>query len=125
MANSALARMGKLAVECVKDPRRPSFWIEPEGRFICPKGKEARAKAADQIAGIAISQPAARIDPRFKLVFLTVAIGTLLFTLMCIGLVLATTGELPPARKELLQSILTMAKVGFGALGGLLGGKAV
>jgi hypothetical protein len=125
MANSALAKMGKLAIECVKDPRRPSFWLEAEKRFICPKGEEDQAKAADRVAHTAIPQPAARIDPRFKLVFLTVAIGTLLFTLICVGLVLATTGELPPARKELVQSILTMAKVGFGALGGLLGGKVV
>jgi hypothetical protein len=125
MANSAVARMGKLAVECIKDPRRPSFWLEAEGRFICPKGKEAQANAADRVTQTAISQPAARIDPKFKLIFLTVAIGTLLFTLICVVLVLASTGELPPARKELVQSILTMAKIGFGALGGLLGGKVV
>jgi hypothetical protein len=125
MANNAVVKMGKLAVECVKDPGRPSFWLETEGRFICPKGKEAQAKAADRVADSATLQPAARVDPRFKLIFLTVAVGTLLFTLICVGLVFASTGELPSAQKELVQSLLTMAKIGFGALGGLLGGKVV
>lgn len=124
MAKNALGTMGKVAAECIKDPGRPSFWLEAEGRYICPKGREARAEAVGRLAHAAVSE-SARIDPRFKLVFLTVAVGTLLFTLICVALTWATTGELPTARKELIQSLLTMAKIGFGAIAGLLGGKVL
>jgi hypothetical protein len=69
--------------------------------------------------------PSPRIDPKFKLVFLTAASGTLLFTLICVALHLVTTGEPPPARKEFIEGMLTMAKIGFGAIVGLLGGKVL
>lgn len=124
MAASAVSTMGKAGAECVKNPGRPSFWIAAERRYICPDGDEARPPATGQIDHAAV--PASgRIDPKFKLVFLTAAGGTLLFTLTCVALQLATKGELPPAQKELSDSILTMAKIGFGAIVGLLGGKVL
>jgi hypothetical protein len=117
MAKSVLSTMGKAAVQCLKNPGRPSFWVEDEGRYICPDENEVgRIEHTTALS-------AGRLDPRFKLVFLTAASGTLLFTLICVAINLTTNGDLPPARKELTESILTMAKIGFGAIVGLLGGK--
>jgi hypothetical protein len=124
MAQLTLGKIGRVAAECVKHPGRPSFLLESEGRYICPKGNEPRLAAVGPIADTAVSA-SARIDPRFKLVFLTAAAGTCLFTLICVALHLATTGEPPPARKELIEGMLTMAKIGFGAIVGLLGGKVL
>jgi hypothetical protein len=124
MANSALAKRGKLAAECVKQPRRPSFWLEAEGRYICPKGLEARAEAADRIAHTAVSE-STRIDPRFKLVFLTVAIGTLLFTLICVHWSSLQLENFRQHDKSYFKASSPWRRWGFGALGGLLGGKVV
>jgi hypothetical protein len=110
MAKSVLSTMGKAAVQCLKNPGRPSFWVEAEGRYICPDENEVgRIEHTTALS-------AGRLDPRFKLVFLTAASGTLLFTLICVAINLTTNGDLPPARKELTESILTMAKIGFGAI---------
>jgi len=96
--------------------------MEAEGRYVCPDESSAYLRAKESQANTQ-GLPSDRLDPKFKLVFLTAAIGTLLFTLICVVLHLATTGEPPPARKELIEGLLTMAKVGFGAIVGLLGGK--
>jgi hypothetical protein len=122
MDTNKLGKMGKVAAECLKKPGRPSFWVEREGRYICPEEGDLR-HVTNQTTQTSLST-AERIDPKFKLVFLTAAIGTFLFTLICVAVHLLTNGELPPGRKELSDSLLTMAKVGFGAVAGMLGGKA-
>ena len=66
-----------------------------------------------------------QLDPKFKLVFLTAAAGTLFFTLLCVAIHLTTTGDLPPAKDKFVDGMLTMAKVGFGGIVGLLGGKVL
>lgn len=124
MDASALDRMGKIALECVKKPNRPSFWLEGEGTYICPERNEVHSEDRPRFAP-STGQKSERIDAKFKLVFITAAVGTIMFTLICVTLHLATNGELPPARKELSDSILTMAKIGFGAIVGMLGGKAL
>ncbi|HEV8482413.1 MAG TPA: hypothetical protein VGV87_02550 [Blastocatellia bacterium] len=124
MGRSALSAIGTVAAACMKHPRRPSLWLEAEGRYVCPDEAEAYAQAERMEAKIDAA-PSPRIDPKFKLVFLTAASGTLLFTLICVALHLVTTGEPPPARKEFIEGMLTMAKIGFGAIVGLLGGKVL
>jgi hypothetical protein len=116
--------MGKAAAECLKNPGRSSYWLEAEGRYICPEGNELhRANTASP--GHVAALQSKELDPKFKLVFLTAAAGTFLFTLICVAIHLLTNGELPQARKELSDGILTMAKIGFGAIVGLLGGKVL
>ena len=124
MASRLLGRMAKVATECVEHPRRPSFWIDVEGRYVCPTEYPRRTPAAELTLPIHASE-VMRIEPKFKLVFLTSVVGTLLFTLICVGLHLATTGEPPPLREKLVDNFFTMAKVGFGAIVGLLEGKAL
>jgi hypothetical protein len=54
------------------------------------------------------------------LVFLTAAGGTLLFVILCVVLTLATKGAPPLLLEKLVESILTMAQIGFGAVVGHL-----
>ena len=91
---------------------------------MCPD--EANAYAlAERAHENAATAPSARLDPKFKLVLPDGDGGTVLFTLICVALHLATKGEPPPARKEFIEGMLTMAKIGFGAIVGLLGGKVL
>jgi hypothetical protein len=115
MAKTVLRAIGKVATECIRRPGQPSLWLEAEGRYVCPDEANAYALAAKSQEN-ADTAPSARLDPKFKLVFLTATGGTVLFTLICVALHLATTGEPPPPRKEFIEGMLTMAKIGFGAL---------
>jgi hypothetical protein len=124
MGGNEIVTMGKAAAECLKNPGRPSYWLESEGRYICPEENDTRRTTA-AFPDRAVAPQPKELDPRFKLVFLTAATGTLLFTLICVTIHLVTNGELPPARKELSDGIFTMAKIGFGAIVGLLGGKVL
>jgi hypothetical protein len=124
MAETALRAIGKVATECIRRPGQPSLWLEAEGRYVCPDEGKAYAQA-ERSHEKADTAPSPRLDPKFKLVFLTATGGTVLFTLICVALHLATTGEPPPARKEFIEGMLTMAKIGFGAIVGLLGGKVL
>lgn len=124
MKSGSFAALGKVAAECVKHPGRPSLWLEAERRYVCPD--EAHAYAVAEKTQAAMESGATpRLDPKFKLVFLTAAAGTLLFTAICVVLHLVTTGEPPPAREKFIDGMLTMAKIGFGAIVGLLGGKVL
>lgn len=124
MAKVALHSIGKVATECIKHPGQPSLWHKAHKRYVRPDEPGAYAEA-ERLHESSDSSPSPRLDPRFKLVFLTTVAGTILFTIICVGLHLATTGEPPPARKEFIESMLTMVKIGFGAVVGLLGAKVV
>ena len=65
------------------------------------------------------------VSPVFKLVFLTAAGGTILFVLMCFGVHLLTAGVMPSATEKLVDGLLDMAKIGFGAVVGLFGGQTL
>jgi hypothetical protein len=116
--------IASVATACIRHPGQPSLWLDAEGRYVCPDEAEAYARAQKAPATAEIPPPP-RVDPRFKLVFLTATLGTILFTLICIVLHLAKTGKPPEEGKELIEGMLTMAKVGFGAIVGLLGGKVM
>jgi hypothetical protein len=63
------------------------------------------------------------INPQFKLVFLTAVGGTALFIVLCLVLSLIAGKTPPPLFEKVIMGFFDMAKVGFGALVGLLGGK--
>lgn len=115
--------MAGVATECLTRPGQPSFWIESEGRYICLRELEDRSGPEGGVPTAASETD--RLDPKFKLVFWASVVGTLLFTSICVALHLATTGEPPPLREKLIENFFTMANVGFGAIVGLLGGKAL
>jgi hypothetical protein len=124
-----LAEMKNIAEECIKHPRRISIWSDAEGRYICPDNLSALATAPSAAIQAPLAGGAAQrvptINPVFKLVFFTAAAGTVFFTLLCVVLHLVTDGAPPPLMEKLIQSMLDLVKVGFGAIVGLLGGKAL
>jgi len=113
----------KIAQECVRTPRKVSVWSNELNRYVCRDDPEFRqAVAAQALAKNNVHPP---LSPAFKLVFLTAAGGTLLFVLMCFGVHLLTGGVMPSATEKLVEGMLDMAKIGFGAVVGLLGGQTL
>ena len=120
--------MANIASQCVKNPTRPSILVPELGSYICPDSRQgqrvlAETKGSPNPAS-ALPSPL-RIDPQFKLVFLTAAVGSLFFVIICVGLHLYTDGQPPAALAKLIDGLLDMAKIGFGAAVGLLGAKAM
>lgn len=119
--------MALIAAECVKHPRRKSIWLPDEGRYVCPDSEDARryyermAEAQQRQTPPDAVNPS--LDPQFKLVFQTAAGGTLLFVTLCVVLTLAAGKEPPPLFEKVVLSIFDLAKIGFGAAVGLIGGK--
>lgn len=118
-----LAKMARVAAECIKEPGRTSVWSKAEGKYVCSKDPEYKKAIAEQSADVSVAHPP--INPAFKLVFLTAAGGTLLFVLICVATHALTGGEMPTATAKLIDGLLDMAKIGFGAVAGLLGGQTL
>lgn len=117
--------MKDLAVACFKNPGRSLVWVSQQGKYLCPDSEEfslARGQqGVEAEPGVAEAQRPP-IDSKFSLIFVTAAVGTLLFTVLCVSLHLITDGEPPPAMGKLIDGMFDLVKIGFGALVGLLGG---
>jgi hypothetical protein len=106
--------MAAIAVECARAPGRASVWAERHGRYFCEKHPRfAQAKSENTSR--------APINATFKLVFLTSAGGTLLFVLICVVTTIAAGQNMPDPLYVLIRGIMDLAKIGFGAVVGLLG----
>ena len=117
-----LGQMVKVATECVKTPGRMSVWSERLGKYVCSDDPQYTQALEEQIANItAAPQP---LSPMFKSVFLAVLGGTLLSMVLCVTLALAAGREPPPLADQLVHRLFDLAKIGFGAIVGLLGGRA-
>jgi hypothetical protein len=114
-----------IATECLLHPNRRSVWSPEFGRYVCVDSKEDTAvKAADEYhSQVQASSAHPPLNPQFKLVFLTAAIGTLLFVLLCFGMTMAAGKTPPPLFEKVVMGFFDLAKIGFGAVVGLLGGK--
>jgi hypothetical protein len=122
MEANMIAEMANIAAECLTTPSRSSVWSTQTGRYVCvdtPEGKEALARLTARDAP-SIHTP---INPQFKLVFLTAVGGTVLFIVLCLVLSLIAGKQPPPLFEKVILGFFDMAKIGFGALVGLLGGK--
>jgi hypothetical protein len=120
---SMVQDMIAVAVACAARPGHVSVWSERLGKYICAKDPAFKEAAANQTPEIVAAHPA--INPTFKLVFLTAAIGTALFTMLCVLIHVFTKQPLPSLTDKLFDALLSMAQIGFGAIVGLLGGRSI
>jgi len=116
--------MAQIAAECFRTPRQLSVWSPKLGNYVCPDVEkeqavvpETRLRVTTEIA----KHPS--INPQFKLVFLTSVIGTFMFAVLCLVLTFAAGKEPPQLFEKVIMGFFDLAKIGFGAVVGLLGGK--
>jgi len=88
--------MARIAAECVKEPGKASIWSAERGEYVCVTSEEGHILLIRLKDGTARPTPThPPISPQFKLVFLTAAIGTLFFVVLCLVLTLIA-GKEPP-----------------------------
>jgi hypothetical protein len=120
---SLTKRIASAAAECVRTPGRISIWSESHGRYICSEHPDFDRLATKQQD--ASAQGHAPLGATFKLVFLTAAVGTVLFTLICVTTTLLAGRNPPPLLQEVVRALADLAKIGFGAIVGMLGGQSL
>ena len=69
--------------------------------------------------------PSTAVASNFKLVIGLVFAGTMLFVLLAVGLSVYNVGKPDDGIKSLIDKLVSLANIGFGAMVGLLGGKAI
>lgn len=114
--------MTNIAAECLKTPKRSSIWSPQLGQYVCVTTPEGQQALAQQPQAVQAAHPPP-ISPQFKMVFLTAAGGTLLFAVICLVVSLMAGREPPPLVEKITMGFFDLAKIGFGAVVGLLGGK--
>jgi hypothetical protein len=120
-----IADLAAMVAECVKNPGKQSVWSADLGKYVCLEGTQEATPALE------VSAPKVRrrgaenppLSPQFKLVFLTAAGGTFLFVLICLGMTLVAGKNPPPLFEKVIMGFFDLAKIGFGAAVGLLGGQ--
>jgi hypothetical protein len=115
-----IGKMAAVAVECTRAPGKKSVWSERLQRFVCEDEAEFNLVRDQPHQG---HVPA--ISPKFKLVFLTAAGGTLFFFLVCIGMHIAMGKAMSPPLTQIIDRTFDLVKIGFGAVVGMLGSKAL
>lgn len=121
-----LKDIAEIAAECVKHPTRKSVWSPKKKEYVCPRSEELAEYESESKAAVARGESVATkppINAQFKLVFLAAVGGTLLFTLICVTLHLVTQGKPPESLDKFISGLFDLAKIGFGAIVGLLGAQ--
>jgi hypothetical protein len=118
-----IREMTAVAAECIKTPGKQSVWSPQLGRYVCPNELAWPEAVAAQSVSAQTAHPP--ISPQFKLVFLTAATGTFVFVLICLVLSLVAGREPPPLLEKIIMGFFDLAKIGFGAVVGLLGGRQI
>lgn len=126
-----LNEMVNIVATCFGDPRRPAIWSPALRKYVCPTSQEgaqaiaedAKLQASVPTVAVVIRPPP--IDTQFKLVFVTATIGTFFFIIVCVVTTIAAGKSPPELLTELVRAMADLAKIGFGAIVGLLGGKSL
>jgi hypothetical protein len=116
-----ITEMANIAAECLKTPTRSSVWSATLGKYVCVDTSEGKEALAQTSVVETVAHPP--INPQFKLVFVTATSGTVIFIVLCLVLSLLAGKEPPPLFEKIILGFFDMAKIGFGAVVGLLGGK--
>jgi hypothetical protein len=109
-----------IAGECIQNPRQRGVWSPEVNQYVCPDTEEGQRVTLDYQAS---GHPP--ISPEFKLVFIAATAGTILFTALCIGLTLLSGEQLPDLLEKVIMGLFDLAKIGFGAIVGVLGAKRI
>jgi hypothetical protein len=115
--------MANIANECLLKPRTRSIWSGSLRKYVCEDSEEGHLARAQQSTRNHAQHPP--ISPTFKFVFRWSFAGTLLFVGLCIVLSLVAGREPPPLFEKVIMATFDLAKIGFGAIVGLLGAKHV
>ncbi len=115
--------MTVIAAECARTPGRVSIWSGRLGKYVCSRDPAFQQALAEQSDNAVVAH--APISASFKLVFLTAAGGTLLFVAICVTTTLLAGREPPPLLEKMITSLFDLAKIGFGAVVGLLGAQTL
>ena len=116
-----LSELVNIASECLRKPNSTSVWSPRLKKYVCEDVDEGRVAINEHpVQAEPVPPP---INRTFKFVFLWSFGGTLLFVALCICLSLAAGREPPPLFEKIIMATFDLAKIGFGAVVGLLGGK--
>jgi|ERR1044072_582498 hypothetical protein len=118
-------KMAAIAKECLTRPTKPSVWVPELGRYVCPETWEGAAALQRFSAVSRRDESHPLLAPQFKLVFLTAFTGTLLFAGICVTMTFLAGKEPHPLFEKVIMGFFDLAKIGFGAVVGLLGGKSL
>jgi hypothetical protein len=119
-----ISEMAQTAVACLRNPGQMAVWSPEARRYVCPDSEKEKGLASDpgvHDPRVIVQHPP--ISSQFNLVFLTAAIGTLIFVVLCLTLTLLAGKKPPPLFEKVIMGFFDLAKIGFGAVVGLLGGK--
>ena len=118
-----VSKMAQVAAECIRIPGQTSVWSKAAGKYVCSNDPGYKQALAQQTAEVVAAHPP--INSMFKIVFLTVAIGTLVSFLGC-ALMAYVTGEKPhDMQVALFRALLNAGSTGVGGVMGLLGGQTL
>lgn len=120
--------MTQIAAACFHHLTRQSDWVPELGKYVLPDSKETQTYKFGNLINLQISSGTyskQSLDPRFKLVFVTATVGTILFALACVLLTFLVGKEPPPLFEKVIMGLFDLAKIGFGAVVGLLGSKGL
>src|SRR5262245_47898126 len=106
-----ISEMRKVAVECLANPTRHAVWSAELGQYVCPKTPEGREELlkllATQRAGQGVRVPPP-INPQFKLVFLTAAVGSAFFTILCVSVSVLAGRDAPPLLIDVIRALVDL-----------------
>ena len=116
-----MGRIADVVAECIKRPGHTSVWSKEKGKFVCRKDPGYERAIQDQTEDVLAEHPP--IDAVLKWALIAAVSGTLFFVSICVLLHLWTGGKPPDAMARLIDGLADMAKIGFGAVVGMLGSE--